>query len=52
MEERGALFKEMAARDILLRFKGDGRIGDHGKEDDVPDTGSGDEDICIFLAKE
>ena len=52
MEEGGAVWKEMEGRDILLRFKEDGRGSDHGKEADVPDTGSCDEDICIFPAKE
>ena len=44
--------KEMENLDILLCFKEDGRRGDHGKEAYVPDTGSSDEDICIFPAKE
>ncbi len=52
MEEGAALFKKMEGRDILLRFEEGGGRGDHGKEDDVPDTGSGDEDSCIFPAEE
>ena len=44
--------QEVEGRDVLLGVEEDCRRGDHGKEADVPDTGSGDEDTRIFPAQE
>jgi hypothetical protein len=49
--ERGAVWKEMAGRDILFRFvKNNGRC-DNGKQVLVSDTGSRHENISIFSAQ-